>query len=577
MKRLMLLFLVVVASIGSVAAKEISPALALRVASQVFGDVTRGTDFTVAWDSCDVVATRASDAPTFYVVVPGEGCGFAIIAGDDAVSPILGYSTTYAMPAAEHLPANFIGWLEYIDSAVRYVRESGAQTTDAVAQLWSEGYKPVGATMLNTARWSQLPPYNNHCPLDGDARSLTGCTQTAMAIIMHHHRWPKEAKGVTEPYTTMGGIDVPSRDLNHAYDWDVMLETYIEGEYNDAQADAVAVLMADLGYAFKAEYTALDTGAFPDMMALYEKFGYSPASNRVMRKDHSNEYWVSMLRYEIESSRPVFYAGYTADGSGHAFVLDGVDDNDYFHVNWGWGGLCDGFFLIDNLTLQEYLFDTQHWAVLGMHPMRDGEVDNWLSLVSTGLTISTATVERGVPFEINPIVVANYAQLNFSGDVRVGVCSASGEQKSWASEAQHVDLPSMYGASCKTMSGVVEEEIVVGDRLAVFYRSDSSERWFKIEPYTESACSEIILKHAPIGDTTSMSFDKVSGELVVDYDDDVKSALYLAGEFIEAGVTITKGMMRVDTNQLQRGATYTIYLVRGDVESKSITFTLNKM
>jgi hypothetical protein len=284
-----------------------------------------------------------------------------------------------------------------------------------------------------------------------------------------------------------------------------------------------------------------------------------------------------MLRYEIESSRPVFYAGYTADGSGHAFVLDGVDDNDYFHVNWGWGGLCDGFFLIDNLTLQEYLFDTQHWAVLGMHPMRDGEVDNWLSLVSTGLTISTATVERGVPFEINPIVVANYAQLNFSGDIRVGVCSASGELKSWASEAQHVDLPSMYGASCKTMSGVVEEEIVVGDRLAVFYRSDSSERWFKIEPYAESACSEIILKHAPIGDTTSMSFDKVSGELVVDYDDDVKSALYLAGEFIEAGVTITKGLMRVDTNQLQRGATYTIYLVRGDVESKSITFTLNEM
>jgi hypothetical protein len=74
-----------------------------------------------------------------------------------------------------------------------------------------------------------------------------------------------------------------------------------------------------------------------------------------------------------------------------------------------------------------------------------------------------------------------------------------------------------------------------------------------------------------------MTFDKASGVLVVDYDDDVKSALYLAGEFIEAGVTITKGLMRVDTNQLQRGATYTIYLVRGDVESKSITFTLNEM
>ena len=173
--------------------------------------------------------------------------------------------------------------------------------------------------------------------------------------------------------------------------------------------------------------------------------------------------------------------------------------------------------------------------------------------------------------------MANYAQLNFSGDVRVGVCSASGEQKSWASEAQHVDLPSMYGASCKTMSGVVEEEIVVGDRLAVFYRSSSSEKWFKIEPFTEDTCSEIILKYAPIGNTTSISFDKASGMLVVEYDDDVKSALYMLGEFIEDGVTITKGCMRLDTSKLKRDALYTIYLERRDVESKSIILSLNEL
>ena len=65
--------------------------------------------------------------------------------------------------------------------------------------------------------------------------------------------------------------------------------------------------------------------------------------------------------------------------------------------------------------------------------------------------------------------------------------------------------------------------------------------------------------------------------LVVDYDDDVKSALYLLGEFIEEGVTITKGLMRVDTHQLQRDAIYTIYLERRGVESKSIMFSLKGM
>ena len=82
------------------------------------------------------------------------------------------------------------------------------------------------------------------------------------------------------------------------------------------------------------------------------------------------------------------------------------------------------------------------------------------------------------------------------------------------------------------------------------------------------------MKYAPIGDTTSMSFDKETGVLVVEYDDDVKSALYMLGEYVEMGVSISKGRMVLDTNQLQRDAAYTIYLERKDVEQKSIMFTL---
>ncbi|MBO7282786.1 MAG: hypothetical protein J6U73_05225, partial [Alistipes sp.] len=185
--------------------------------------------------------------------------------------------------------------------------------------------------------------------------------------------------------------------------------------------------------------------------------------------------------------------------------------------------------------------------------------------------------ERGVSFEILPITVANYSQLSFSGYVRVGVCSADGSIKSWATEPQYLDIPSMYGASCESMSAVITEAIDEGDRLMVFYRSDDSQKWFKIEPYSENACSEIVLKHAPIGRSTSMSFDKSTGELVVDYESDVKSALYLGGEYIESGVTISKGIMRVDTKQLQRDVTYTIYLERRGVESKSLTLILNEL
>lgn len=561
-----------------VEAKEVSPSVAVSIAQEVLG-ATRSGDVAVAWDSSVLGTTRSTcEAPTFYVVAAQSGSGFVIVSGDDAIAPILAYSTQYTAPMADVLPANFEGWLRYVDSAVRFAREHDVVADKSTAQKWSDGYKPVAATMLNTARWSQVAPYNNECPIDNGAHSLTGCTQTAMAIIMYHNRWPERAKGTTEAYTTKYGLEVAARDLNHAYDWESMIETYIEGEYSDTQAEAVAVLMADLGHAFKAEYTATDTGAMPNMLSLYQNFGYSHASTITTRNTFNTDSWLSKLRRDIEAGNPIFYAGYTAEWAGHAFVLDGVDANDYFHVNWGWGGVYDGFFMIDSLTLgDEYLFDTQHWAVFGMRPLRDGEVDNWLTLTNKGLVVSTKEFERGKPFNVEPIPMGNYSQLDFMGEVRVGVCGADGELKSWATEPQKFDLPSFYATSCNGMSAVVNDEIVEGDRLCAFYRSNGSDKWFKMQPHVDNACAEVVMKYAPIGDMTSMSFDKESGLLIVNYEDDVKSALYLLGSYVETGVSITKGRMVIDTKSLNKDAAYTIYLERKDVEEKSIVFTIKAL
>lgn len=578
MKRFFILLAVVLTSMLSAKAKEVSPSVAESIAREVLG-ATRGGDVAVAWDSSVLGTTRGTaEAPTFYVVAAQSGVGFVIVAGDDVVAPILAYSTQYAAPTAEVLPPNFEGWLRYVDIVVRYARENNMVADSVTAEKWNEGYKPVGAVMLNTARWSQVEPYNNECPIDGDEHSLTGCTQTAMAIIMHHNRWPERAKGETEAYTTEYGLDVAVRDLNHAYDWDNMIETYVEGEYTDAQAEAVSVLMADLGHAFKAQYTANDTAAMPDMAALYHNFSYSPAAHIVVRKGNSDGYWTRMLRNEIEANRPVFYAGYTTEGAGHAFVLDGVDANDYFHVNWGWGGIYDGFFLIDGLMLgEEYLFDTQHWTVLGMHPLRDGEIDNWLVLSSGGLSVDAREFERGKQFMVKSISYTNHSQLAFKGEMRVALCDAKGERKSWVTETINVDMGVNMATSEMNIAAVINDEIVEGDRLCVFYKSSSSDGWYRMYGSVESACDEVIVKYAPIGETTSMSFDKASGLLVVKYDEDVKSALYMLSTYVESGVTITKGRMIIDTKALTKGAEYTIYLERKDVEQKSIVFTLKEL
>jgi hypothetical protein len=48
-----------------------------------------------------------------------------------------------------------------------------------------------------------------------------------------------------------------------------------------------------------------------------------------------------------------------AVGNGHAFVVDGRNSEGRYHINWGWGGSLDGFFILPNTPEQckEYLTD----------------------------------------------------------------------------------------------------------------------------------------------------------------------------------------------------------------------------
>ena len=96
MRRLFILCLVAIASVCGATAKEVGSERALRIAAELFGDTTRGGGVELRWDSDDLLSTRGEGgAPTFYVITPSSGAGFVIVAGDDAVRPILGYSTTY--------------------------------------------------------------------------------------------------------------------------------------------------------------------------------------------------------------------------------------------------------------------------------------------------------------------------------------------------------------------------------------------------------------------------------------------------------------------------------------------------
>lgn len=57
---------------------------------------------------------------------------------------------------------------------------------------------------------------------------------------------------------------------------------------------------------------------------------------------------------EVAHNRPVIFNGSQADGGGgHCFVLDGYNGNGLFHINWGWGGIANGYFAIPILNPDE--------------------------------------------------------------------------------------------------------------------------------------------------------------------------------------------------------------------------------
>ena len=134
----MLLLLLAVVSAGRVAADEVTPASALQVAQSVLGSVTRGGDIVVAWDSNNLAVTRSgNDAPSFYVVAMESGRGFVVVAGDDALAPILAYSFDYPAPDIHSMHPALEGWFRYVDSAVRYVRLNNIYADSSTAtQLW---------------------------------------------------------------------------------------------------------------------------------------------------------------------------------------------------------------------------------------------------------------------------------------------------------------------------------------------------------------------------------------------------------------------------------------------------------
>jgi len=289
--------------------------------------------------------TATANDVQYYIFSTTEKRGFVIISGDDRLAPIVGYSDNCNI---DEMPPALAEWLSEYSSYVDEVR-AGTAEPQLHSTTTTEG--TAIAPMLKTS-WNQSAPYNNFCPKIGTQTPPTGCTATAMAQDMKFHEWPASPKRAISWNNNITGKTETIDITKNVYDWDNMLPHYRNG-YTQAQADAVAQLMVDVGKAIQSNYDLSGTGSNEVSAArgLVNVFDYSPEIKVIKRNEYTYDEFISIVRENLEARQPIVHTGHGQSyEAGHAFVCDGIDKDNLLHIDWGWDGAYNGYFDIGSMA-----------------------------------------------------------------------------------------------------------------------------------------------------------------------------------------------------------------------------------
>ena len=292
----------------------------------------------------------------YYVFDRPEG-GCVFVADDDAIGlTILGYSEQGSYDA-ENLPTGLCDWLEQVEVLMNAVHEGKINREYVPSRA-----RDVMVDALIKTTWNQNYPYNMMCPVVNGKNCVTGCVATAMAQVMKYWEWPVHGYG-SVTYKDDGCGQTLSQDFSeNYYNWKNMLNSYSEKGYTSSQANAVATLMRDCGYAVQMHYTTTESAAGVSARTMQNYFHYSAMAKDRYSGDYPSEMWHEYIRQDLRDRRPVLYSG--RGDNGHEFILDGYDANGYYHVNWGWGGYQDGWFTLTNLNG----YNDKQWMINRLEP-----------------------------------------------------------------------------------------------------------------------------------------------------------------------------------------------------------------
>lgn len=559
----------------------------------------RTTTIHLVQRSWSPATKSAATAPSFYVF-NRDGGGFVIISGDDACKPVLAYSDSGCLDSDGPLPEGLCDWLAGFDAQVGAIRAEGvnAQVAAAAAAEWlavavptksGGNYKPE--VLHKTANWEQGAPYNSKCHIINGKNCLVGCVPLAMGIVMNYFRYPDKGTGTLPSYSydAWGYKDaVSGYELGYPYEWDKFHDVDFSKGYTADQADAVATLLRDIGVAGQAWYRPGDTddNFWRLIPAVIKHFGYDPNVNHVKRGFFTDDEWMDMIMSDLQD-HPLLYAANQESG-GHAFVVDGYDNKNNLHINWGWGPKYNGYFALSAFipkgTTSNFKFE--HTTVLGLVPDKGqgGKSEEYFYFFPSmsgdtyypGLMCS-GTPERGKTFTMNVVWLRNGGVLPISGKGFFALTDKDGNIVERISKEQTInevkpgDYYQVWNVSCK-----IESYPLAGDRLQFFYRCDNWQEGVWKTPLVNSEVETVSMIEVAGDDTkmvdvTSLKYDDTAGEFELKTMDRVDWSLKKGTSTVMEGSS-KDFAIKISVKEL-KGDTYTLTLKRGK-ETESLNLKL---
>lgn len=297
---------------------------------------------------------RSSTDPAavdYYVFNVGSQQGFVIVAGEDRVHPVLGYAEKGSFDP-DHIPTNLRGMLAQYQKEIDYAVGQDLEASETIRSEWNRLESGIAlrssseVVLLQTAKWDQYSPYNNHTPMLGSDHTATGCIATATGILLQYAQYPTQlVKGVSSYADTPISYGT--------YDWSLMP---LSCPTTDAEIEQVSTLLWHIGANVQMNY-GLDLSTTYDVNAalfLRNNAQFNKGTRLIYKNDHYWKEWKDMIRQTLRGSDgqgyPLLYRG-EGSGGGHMFILDGFGPDEYFHVNWGWDGYYDGNYLLTALDV----------------------------------------------------------------------------------------------------------------------------------------------------------------------------------------------------------------------------------